>query len=311
MPGNPDVSIVIRTKNEGKTIGRCLQMLYEQKTSYGFEVIVIDSGSTDDTLDICHKYPVITHEIPPSEFNFGRTLNLGAQLAQGKYVVALTAHAAPADRNWLEPLVSALEGDHTVAGAYSRHLANPGCHPFEAMELERGFGATKMILDKPPAKARSLLFSNVSSCITKDVLIDVPFRELPYAEDRDWAKNVLDRGYSIAYVPQSMVFHSHNYGIRRRCETHKKTGYSFLIVDGDRVPVRRLLKYLFLPKVIQMCRQYYRAMRQQGLGGLYLLGWTLLCMAYSLVGDCGEFIGSRLELNGDGDEERSADGRQI
>lgn len=305
----PDVSIVIRTKNEGKSIGKCLQMVYEQNTRYDFEVIVIDSGSCDDTLDVCRTYPVIIHEIPPSEFNFGRTLNLGAQLAQGKYMVALTAHAFPANEDWLEPLVSALESDQTIAGAYSRQLPQPGCQPFEAMELERGFVATKMVLEKPPAKARSLLFSNVSSCMRKDILIEIPFRELPYAEDRDWAKNVLDRGHRIAYVPESMVFHSHNYGIRRRYEILKKTGHTYLIVDGDRTRVRRLLKYLFLPKVLQMYRQYYRAMQQQGLGGLYLLKWAFLCLAYRFVGDWGEFVGSRFGLNGDGDEDEFADGR--
>lgn len=302
------MSIVIRTKNEGESIGKCLQMVYGQNTSHRFEVIVIDSGSTDDTLDICRKYPVIIHQIAPSEFNFGRTLNVGARLAQGKYMVALTAHAYAANDNWLEPLVSTLETDDSTAGAYSWQLPKPGCIPFEAMELERGFNATKMVLDKPPAKARSLLFSNVSSCMRKDILVEIPFRELPYAEDRDWAKNVLDRGYRIAYVPESMVFHSHNYGIRRRYEILRKTGYTFFIVDGDRTRVRRLLKYLFLPKVLQMYKQYYGAMRQQGLGGLDLVRWAFLCLAYRFVGDCGEFVGSRFGLMNGGARRESVNG---
>jgi len=137
-------------------------------------------------------------------------------------MVALTAHAFPVNDNWLEPLVSTLESDDGIAGANSRQLRNAGCQPFEATELECVFNETKLLLTKPAPGARSLEFSNVSSCMRKDILMRVRLRELPYAEDRDWAKKVLDRRYEIAYVPESMVFHSHDLGLRRDTKCRRR-----------------------------------------------------------------------------------------
>ena len=293
MPVNPDVSIVIRTKNEGKTIGRCLQMVYAQNTTYDVEVIVIDSGSTDDTLEICRNYPVIIHQIPPSDFNFGRTLNLGAELAQGNYMVALTAHAFPANDNWLQPLVSTLESDDSVAGAYSRQLPKPGCNPFEAIALMRTFGGTPLTVSKPAPKAKNVVFSNASSCLRKDVMASTAFRELTYAEDRDWARRVVQRGYKIAYVPESKVFHSHSYNLAQWYRVVEKAGRAFFEIDGDQRGAKAVLRYLFLPSVLRMYRRYLVSLRNLGLHNTDLHKWAILCLAYSCVRDCGEFVGSR------------------
>ncbi len=292
MSIKPDVSIVIRAKNEGQSIGKCLQMVYDQNTTYDFEVIVIDSGSTDDTLDTCRTYPVIIREIAPHEFNFGRTLNLGARFAQGKYMVALTAHAYPADDNWLQPLVSTLDSDDSIAGAYSRQLPKPGCNPFEAIAIQAAFGNKPYVLFEPPLKAGHTVFSNASSCLIKDVIAGTPFRELPYAEDRDWAKRVLDRGYKIAYVPESTVCHSHNYTLRQWYQTVKKAGRAFFEIDGDVVELRVVLRYLFLPKLLRIYTGYSEALETLGFGGMDLRRWAIVCIAYSFVGDCGRLVGS-------------------
>lgn len=294
MSIRPDVSIVIRAKDEGKNIGRCLQMICDQNTRYRFEVIVIDSGSTDDTLDISRKYPVIIHEIAPSEFNFGRTLNLGVQLARGKYMVALTAHAYPANDNWLEPLVSTLEKDYRMAGVYSRQLPKPGCNPCEAKILHATFGETPFTLAKAPPRARDVVFSNASSCLKKDVLVRVPFRPLPYAEDRDWAKRVLHRGHKVAYVPESSVYHSHNRSLWQRYQAIKKLGSAFFDMDGYQPGPKLVLRYLFLPSVLRMYRRHCAGLRSLGLEGTHLHRWAIVCLAYSFVGHCGEYVGSRL-----------------
>lgn len=297
MPVAPDVSVVIRTKNEGESIGKCLRMVYDQNTRYRFEVIVIDSGSSDDTLDISRLYPVIVHEIAPSEFNFGRALNLGADLAQGRYMVALTAHAYPADHNWLDPLVAPLENDDGIAGAYSRQIPKPGCIPFEAVALNKTFGDTPFVVSTPPLRARDVVFSNASSCLRKDVITRTPFRDLPYAEDRDWAKRVLDRGHKIAYVPDSSVYHSHNRNLWQRYQVVKRSGRAFFEIDGEQTPVKAVLRFLFPPTIWRMYKRYYAALRRLGLKGSDLHRGAMLSIAYSFVGHCGEFAGSRFGIS--------------
>ena len=78
-----DVSIIILTKNGEEHLDALLQSVGEQETSCRTEIIVIDSGSRDNTLSIVDRYPVRLHCIPPEEFGHGKTRNLGAGLARG------------------------------------------------------------------------------------------------------------------------------------------------------------------------------------------------------------------------------------
>ena len=88
------ISIVIRTKNEEKYLAQTLDMLIAQK-EMDFEIIIVDSGSTDRTLDIIKNYHVKLIEIKPEEFTYGYALNIGAEAASGEYLLNLSAHAIP------------------------------------------------------------------------------------------------------------------------------------------------------------------------------------------------------------------------
>lgn len=213
-----DISIIIRTKNEEKSIERCLSDVFNQKSDYNFEVIVIDSGSKDKTLEIVEKFPVEVIKIKPEEFNYGKTCNLGAEKAKGKYVVYLSAHAYPFDEHWVENLARNLDLDLSMTGAYSRQIPHPESDPMEVRRIQEAYShirevwtnkslTEKEFLDHP---ARFVIFSNVSSCIRKDIWKKIPFEHLTYAEDQDWAKKVLEDGFKIVYEPQSVVYHSHN-----------------------------------------------------------------------------------------------------
>jgi len=81
------ISVVIPVKNGGKTIKECLDGIFTQSLAHMVEVILIDSGSTDNTLDIARKYPVQITRIHPSAYNHGETRNLGAEIAKGEFIV--------------------------------------------------------------------------------------------------------------------------------------------------------------------------------------------------------------------------------
>jgi len=218
MSDVPEVSIIIRTKNEAAKIEECLSALLAQDTPRRCEIIVIDSGSTDGTLEICRRFPVRLHEIPPQAFNYGGALNLGAQLARGRFFVSFTAHALPLDDRWLERLLIHLERDERVAGVYSRELPWPDASPLEAARLHLRFpaqGRTFSMEEMPEGEERqplqpTLPFSNVASATLRELVLRFPFPELAYAEDRAWASMMLRRGYRIVYEPEARVYHSHN-----------------------------------------------------------------------------------------------------
>lgn len=217
----PEATVVILTKNAGEDIRDCLSAVFAQRVDFPFEVIVIDSGSTDGTLGIVRRYPTRLIQIKPEEFNHGDTRNLGAELARGKYIAFLAQDAIPCDENWLSALVADFQ-DEEVAGAFSRQVPKPDCNILTKRALDnwvtggksRGvnFIRNREEYAKLSPMERYLLaaFDDVSSCIRKVVWERFRFSRLAFGEDIDWAKRVLEAGHKIVYEPESKVYHSHN-----------------------------------------------------------------------------------------------------
>lgn len=215
----PSVSVIIRARDEAALIGRCLDTIAAQDYPEPIEVLVIDSGSKDGTVGLVRSRPSVQLiQIPPAEFNYGRTLNFGVQRARGKLVVALSAHCVPLDTGWLRALTTPLATPEVV-GAFGRQVPWPGCEPVEAYDLTRTFPNGDTIQrEYPPGGDLEVLFSNANGCFRRADALARPFRELPWAEDRVWAAEALKRGASIAYVAAAAVYHSHNRSI---CEYYR------------------------------------------------------------------------------------------
>ncbi len=201
------VSIVIRSKNEERFIGAVLERVLEQEFADPYEVIVLDSGSHDRTLDIVRGFPVRLATMPPEQFTFGRALNHGTSLAIGEIVVFLSAHCVPRERTWLRELTAPLSNDAQVAATYGRQEPMPGVNPFEEIELERTFG--------PTADSAVLAhFSNANSAIRRHLVTQYPFDEVVSGgEDFLWAQG-LPASYTVRYVATASVFHSHPPSLR-------------------------------------------------------------------------------------------------
>lgn len=194
-------TVCILTFNGEQFLDEILRACAAQDAPFGSEVLVLDSGSQDDTLAIVSRYPdVRLHQIPNPEFGHGRTRNLAASLAHGEVVVFLTHDATPANPSWLRQLVEPLLADPALAGVFARQKPRPGCRPAAAREVLQTFEAA------PPAG----FFSNVCSAIRKEVLQQIPFREVDYSEDRAFASDAAARGLCVAYVPEAEVLHSHD-----------------------------------------------------------------------------------------------------
>jgi rhamnosyltransferase len=204
----PQTSIIIRTKNEAVFIKRELESVFSQQYR-DFEVIIIDSGSKDRTLDIAKTFPVTIQSIRPEEFSYGHALNVGARFSRGEYVVCLSAHALPANPNWLGNIVHPLATPR-VAGVYGKQRPYPGCNLFSEELTLKAFG------DQPKIQTKEPIFSNANSAINKRILSAHPFNEtVDCSEDCLWAKEVQQKGYCIAYAPSACVYHSHNDSIKR------------------------------------------------------------------------------------------------
>ncbi|HYC21567.1 MAG TPA: glycosyltransferase [Candidatus Bathyarchaeia archaeon] len=217
----PRVSVAYVTKNGAAHLDESLAAVRAQKGAFELvEVIAVDSGSSDRTLEILARHGVRTLRVPAADFGHGRTRNLAGHAATGDIVVFLTQDASPADEGWLEALLDALASDPLLAGVWSRHLPRLGCHPMEWRMLsefplfqseELRVAAKRGNPDYAAHPEAYYWFSNNSSAIRKSVLERWPFPEIEFAEDQAWARAVLGAGWRTALVPRSRIYHSHAY----------------------------------------------------------------------------------------------------
>lgn len=223
-----DISIIIPAKDEAQNIARCLEGVFNQEVSYSYDVAVIDSGSTDNTTGIVQLFPKVKLiEIPPETFGHGRTRNLGAEMTGGHVIVYLNADAVPADTRWLHHLAAPLlDGpDKDLAGVFGRHLPKAGCHLYMARDL-----LNSMPPDRPEVRTQAtaldfMIFSTVSCAIRRDRWQADPFQDdIAIAEDQQWARRILEKGFKILYQPAAMVYHSHNYSPQELYKVKQKVG---------------------------------------------------------------------------------------
>jgi rhamnosyltransferase len=218
----PAVTVVIRARDEAAGIGHCLDLVAAQRFGNGrAEVIVVDSGSRDQTVEIAHRRGARVLRVPPDAFTFGGALNLGAANAHGEIVVALSAHAFLPDRDWLT------------------RICGPFADPRIACASGQRYRPDGSILDGRTDQDLALArrhpewgYSNGAGAFRAELWRQRPFRaDLPGCEDLEWARHWLERGYQCVIDPTLVVDHDHTHDSllsiyrRARREAHGLTAF--------------------------------------------------------------------------------------
>ena len=200
---NPSVSIVIRCYNEVDHIGNLLKEVFAQSYE-GFEVVVVDSGSDDGTLELVQKFDVRLEHIRKEDFTFGRSLNQGCRAAKGQILVFVSAHCIPTSNDWLESLVRGFD-DEKVAAVYGMQRGIPESHFSERQIFRRWFPEESTPRQEGP-------FCNNANCaIRKSLWEEYAYDEaLTGLEDVAWASEMVRRGWWISYAAEGGVLHVHN-----------------------------------------------------------------------------------------------------
>lgn len=221
----PAVSIAVRSFNEAWALKDTLPAIAAQDFT-DWELIVIDSGSTDGSQDLIRAaQPAHFVQIEPHEYNPGRVMNRAMRLARADRVVFLNSDATPQHREWLR-LLSAPLLDPRVAAVFGRQIPRPDCEAVYACDYDRCFGPER-------ESARwDHFFSMVSSGLRRDVWAQRGFDEaLQLSEDDEYTRWCRARGYEVRYVPDAVVMHSHNYTLpqayRRSFGMARDIGYGW------------------------------------------------------------------------------------
>lgn len=199
-----EASVIIRTLNEARYLPQLLEAINAQRSEFRSEVIVVDSGSTDGTLEIAHAYGCRIVRIAKEEFSFGRSLNLGCRAASGEYLVIISGHCVPCHGSWLQRLVAPL-AEGAVSYTYGRQLGGPETHWSEYRIFAKYFPEQSAI------PQQGIYCNNANSAVLRSAWERHKFDEnLTGLEDLHLAQQLITEGGKLGYVAEAGVFHYHH-----------------------------------------------------------------------------------------------------
>lgn len=224
-------TVFIPTYNGEVHLRAIFEGLLTQETDFEFEVLVIDSGSRDNTLSIVEEYkdrlPHFRFEaIPNTEYGHGKTRNQAAHMARGEIVVYLSHDAVPAHNRWLYEMVKPFEINEKIIGVMGKQIPRPHCIPLLKYEIRAVFGnfgpdfgttifyKDDFVQDQGVYDAISF-YSDANSAARKSALTGkFPYQDVPYAEDQLLGRDIIDAGYYKAYAGRGSVVHSNDLTLR-------------------------------------------------------------------------------------------------
>ena len=217
------VSIIIPTKNAGPEFQAVLETIRSQSGVKETEIIILDSGSSDNTVDIAKKYQCRIFPIDPRNFHHGITRNFGAEQATGDFVLFMVQDAMPIGNDWLCAIIETFRCYPEVVAVTSRQVPRCDADMFASYIIWNHYHEMKFYSNRITRADRHLFselsfsdirklagIDDVCSCFKKEIFNRFKFGTLGFAEDLDLGIRLLEAGYSLAFLYSVGVTHSHN-----------------------------------------------------------------------------------------------------
>jgi len=211
-----EVSIIIPTYNAGPSFRRLLEALFAQDLKAP-EIIVIDSSSTDGTVETCLEFGISPMVIAKEEFDHGGTRTMAAKRATGSILVFMTQDALPAGPKSVGRLIEPF-GQGRVAAAFGRQLPHEGASALSrhlrSFNYPEG-SYCRTLKDRRKYGVKAAFLSNAFTAYRRSALEEIGWfkRGLVVSEDLYAGARLLERGYELRYVAEAVVFHSHEYSL--------------------------------------------------------------------------------------------------
>ena len=306
MPGA--VTVAIPVYNGARYLDEVLTAVRAQRVDRELELLVVDSGSTDGSLEIAARHGARIHRIEKSEFSHGGTRNLMMEMAEGDHVAFLTQDATPAHDGWLAALLEGFEQAGDVALVFGPHEARPDASHMIKAEMERHFATwgddgreiDVQRLGRTPAElvgyrgfpGRWTFFSDVNGAVARAAWREIPYRTVPYAEDQLLGREMIEAGYAKVFHPRARVLHSHDYPpaqfLRRYFDEFRSLREVLDHVEQAH-PLRTLLT------VRGLARGDERWLRSRGLAGRRLVRPLATSYRHHAIRQAGAILGTRAD----------------
>jgi len=219
--------VVIRALNEERHIGRLLAGLSHQ-TVQPDEIILVDSGSTDATVDIAEHYGCTIVRIPKEEFSFGRALNWGCEAAKGEVLFFLSAHVYPVYDTYIEHMLGPFERPETAV-AYGRQVGDGRTKYSESRVMLKWFPEESIWDQGHPFS------NNANAAVRRDVWAELRYdEELTGLEDLEFADRAIGKGHSVAYVAEAPVVHVHEEPWDRIRNRYRREAIAYARIMGEK-----------------------------------------------------------------------------
>ena len=198
------ISILIRSYNEAKWIGICLENLKRQ-TITPFEIILIDNMSNDGTVEMAkNNFKNIKIYKYNKKYTPGRMLNFGIEKSKGEYILIISAHCIPCDKKLIKNLLKPLINNQKICASYARQVSLNFSDDLTIRDLMLTYGSESKLQKNDPQ------FNNACSLIKKSEWQNNKFdNTITNLEDRYWATQKLKKNKFIYYSAEGKVFHYH------------------------------------------------------------------------------------------------------
>ena len=299
------VTVAIPVYNGARYLDEVLTAVRAQRVDRELELLVIDSGSTDGSLEIAERHGARIHRIPKSEFSHGGTRNLAMQLAEGDHVAFLTQDSTPAHDGWLAAMLEGFAQAADVALVFGPHDARPDASHMIKCEMERHFATwangsgsdiQRIEHTGPGLRAyrgypgRWAFFSDVNGAVAKWAWERIPYRTVPYAEDQLLGREMIEAGLAKVYHPGARVVHSHDYPPLQFFRRYFDEFRSLREVLGH----VEALGWRVTPMTIRgLVGHDKRWLRRHGVRGAELVGLLAVSARHHFLRQLGAIVGSR------------------
>jgi O-antigen biosynthesis protein len=303
----PPVTVAIPVLDGARYLDEVLTAVRSQRIDREVELLIVDSGSTDGSLEIAERHGATIHSIPKSEFSHGGTRNWMMSLARGDHVAFITQDATPAHDGWLAALMEGFEQADDVAAVFGPHIPRPDASHMIKSEMERHFAVwgdgtetDVQRLDRTPAglaayrgfPGRWSFLSDVNCAVAKWAWQRIPYRTVPYAEDQLLGRELVEAGYAKVYHPRAGVIHSHDY----------PPGQFFRRYFDEFRSLREVLGFVqpWGPKITLwdirgLAGADKRWLREQGVHGTALVKPLAISLRHHTLRMAGSIVGSRAD----------------